>query len=89
MAVKENMTIRIDPQLKEDASELFEALGLNLSIATALFYRQALRCHGIPFDIKIDVPNEKTIETMTKAENNEDIYGPYDNLDDLWESLNA
>lgn len=89
MATKENMTIRIDPDLKREASILFDELGLNLSIATALFYRQALRCHGIPFDIKLDTPNDITIETMTKAENNEDIYGPFDNTKDLWDSLDA
>lgn len=44
---KVNMTLRIDPDLKAKASKLFEALGLDLSTATGIFYRQALRCHGM------------------------------------------
>lgn len=55
---KVNMTLRIDPDLKAKASKLFEALGLDLSTATGIFYRQALRCHGLPFDVKIDEPND-------------------------------
>ncbi len=54
---KTNMTLRIEPQLKEQAAILFKDLGLDLSTATGLFYRQALRCHGLPFDVKLDVPN--------------------------------
>lgn len=53
---KENMTIRIDPELKEQATILFRSLGMDLSTATTIFYRQALRCRGIPFEIKLNPP---------------------------------
>lgn len=39
---KSNLTIRIEPQLKEEASTLFRSLGLDLSTATGIFHRQAL-----------------------------------------------
>lgn len=42
---KSNLTIRIEPALKKEASELFQTLGLDLSTATGMFYIQALRCH--------------------------------------------
>ena len=44
-----NMTLRMEPELKAKASELFQALGMDLSTATGIFYRQALRCRGLPF----------------------------------------
>ncbi|RKW42874.1 MAG: type II toxin-antitoxin system RelB/DinJ family antitoxin, partial [Lachnospiraceae bacterium] len=50
---KGNLTLRMDSELKSQASELFKALGLDLSTATGIFYRQALRCHGLPFEVKI------------------------------------
>lgn len=56
MANKVNLTLRIEPELRDQASELFQALGLDLSTATGLFYRQALRCHGLPFEVKLDGP---------------------------------
>ena len=68
------MTLRIDPDLKAKASKLFEALGLDLSTATGIFYRQALRCHGLPFDVKIDEPNDTTYAAMEAAEKEEDFY---------------
>ena len=71
---KVNMTLRIDPDLKAKASKLFEALGLDLSTATGIFYRQALRCHGLPFDVKIDEPNDTTYAAMEAAEKEEDLY---------------
>ena len=66
---KSNLTIRIEPQLKEEASTLFRSLGLDLSTATGIFYRQALRCHGLPFEVKLDEPNEITYKAMDDAEN--------------------
>ncbi len=86
---KVNMTLRIDPDLKAKASKLFEALGLDLSTATGIFYRQALRCHGLPFDVKIDEPNDTTYAAMEAAEKEEDLYGPFESVDELMEAMNA
>ena len=86
---KGNMTLRIEPELKEQAAALFKALGMDLSTATGIFYRQALRCHGLPFDVKIDEPNELTYAAMESAEKGEEIYGPFSSVSDLMEALNA
>lgn len=86
---KENMTIRMEPELKEQAAALFKALGLDLSTATGLFYRQALRYQGLPFDVRLDEPNELTYATMDAAEKDEDMYGPFDDVSSLMEALNA
>ena len=85
---KVNMTLRVEPKLKEQASELFKALGMDLSTATGIFYRQAIRCHGLPFEVKIEEPNEATYAAMEAAEN-DDVFGPFDSIDSLMEALNA
>lgn len=89
MANKENMTLRMEPELKAQASELFKSLGMDLSTATGIFYRQALRYHGIPFEIRLEEPNEITYAAMEAAENDEDMYGPFDTVEELMEALNA
>ena len=89
MAVKRNMTLRIDPELKEQAAALFNSLGLDLSTATGIFFRQALRCHGLPFEVKVDDPNETTYIALESAEKDEDMQGPFDNVSDLMKALNA
>ena len=43
-ATKGNMTLRMEPELKAQAAALFKSLGMDLSTATGIFYRQALRC---------------------------------------------
>lgn len=86
---KENMTLRMEPELKAQASALFKSLGMDLSTATGIFYRQALRCHGLPFEVKIDEPNETTYAAMDSAEKEEDVHGPFNSVSDLMEALNA
>ena len=54
MSKKENTTLRIEPELKERAAVLFRSLGMDLSTATWIFYIQALRCHGLPFEVKLN-----------------------------------
>lgn len=89
MANKENMTLRIEPELKAKASALFKSLGMDLSTATGVFYRQALRCHGLPFDVRLDEPNEVTYAAMKNAESGEDLSGPFDSVAEMMEALNA
>ena len=88
-ATKGNMTLRVEPELKAQAAALFKSLGMDLSTATGIFYRQALRYHGLPFEVKLDEPNEVTYEAMAAAENDEEMYGPFDSVADLMRALNA
>ena len=89
MANKENLTIRIETKLKAQAAALFKSLGMDLSTATGIFYRQALRYHGLPFEVRLDEPNETTYAAMESAEKDEDVYGPFDSVESLMEALNA
>lgn len=89
MANKENMTLRIEPELKTQAAALFKSLGMDLSTATGIFYRQALRYRGLPFEVRLDEPNDLTYAAMETAEKDEDMHGPFDSVEDLMEALNA
>jgi len=57
----------MDQALKERAESLFAELGMNLTTAFNIFVRQALRCGGIPFEIKTDRPNQETLAAMLEA----------------------
>jgi len=46
-----DVTISVDKVLKELAESAFEDIGMSLSSATNLFYRQVLRYGKIPFEI--------------------------------------
>ena len=55
-----NLNIRTDKAIKNQAEEIFNELGLNMTTAINMFLRTAIREHGIPFELKLEVPNETT-----------------------------
>ena len=63
-----NITVRMDTELKKQAEELFSELGLSMSAAMTVFLKQAVYEHGIPFEIRRDVPNEETLAAMREAD---------------------
>ena len=46
-----SLTIRLDEELKAEAEELFEDLGLNLTTAITCFFKKAIDVEGLPFSI--------------------------------------
>ena len=45
----ESIQVRVTPETKEKAREVFERHGLTLSAAVSLFIHQALMVDGLPF----------------------------------------
>jgi DNA-damage-inducible protein J len=54
-----NINIRIASDVKTQAQDIFSSLGLDMTTAINIFLRQAIRQHGIPFDISTE-PVKKT-----------------------------
>lgn len=54
MAETTNLNIRIDRDLKDEADQMFNALGMNLTTAITVFVRQAVRQRKIPFEVALD-----------------------------------
>jgi hypothetical protein len=48
------ITIKTDPNIKEQARAVLEALGLDLQTAGNLFYRQVVLRKGVPFALTTD-----------------------------------
>jgi DNA-damage-inducible protein J len=84
-----NVTFRVDDELKKQADALFSDLGMSLSTAFNVFLRQSVREQQIPFSISRNVPNAATLAAMDAAEKDEDMYGPFDSVEDFMEALNA
>ena len=84
-----NVTFQVDEDVKNAADALFNDLGMSLSMALNLFLRQSVRERGLPFMVSADTPNAVTLAAMDAAENDTDMYGPFDSVDALMEALNA
>ncbi len=62
-----NLNIRTDKNVKAEAERIFDALGLNMTTAVNIFLRQAIRENGIPFEVKLSIPNETTASAIKEG----------------------
>lgn len=84
-----NLNIRMDKKVKEDAEKIFGELGLNMTSAINIFLRASIRESGIPFALKLDIPNEETMRAIEEAKRIavDDSVETFDNMDDLRKAL--
>ncbi len=67
MSKTETIHIRIDSDLKENASCLLEQLGISTSEAIKIFLNQVVLSRGLPFEVKLPKYNEETELAMKEA----------------------
>lgn len=62
-----NLNTRTDKAIKDQAEEILNELGLNMTTAVNMFLRTAIREHGIPFELKLEVPNDTTAAAIEEG----------------------
>jgi addiction module antitoxin, relB/dinJ family len=62
-----NLNIRTEKAIKDQAESIFNELGINMTTAVNMFLRTAIREHGIPFELKLDVPNDSTAAAIEEG----------------------
>ncbi|WP_062551960.1 type II toxin-antitoxin system RelB/DinJ family antitoxin [Peptoniphilus phoceensis] len=84
-----NLNIRTDKEIKEAAEKIYSSLGLNMTTAINMFLRASIRERGIPFELKLDVPNDETIQAIEEGRMiaKDKSVRAYDNMDDLRKAL--
>ncbi len=65
MAKTQMIRARIEPDLKQQAEDVLEALGMTPTEAITLFYTQVKLHRGLPFVVRI--PNATTRKAMREA----------------------
>ncbi|MBO4623258.1 MAG: type II toxin-antitoxin system RelB/DinJ family antitoxin [Bacilli bacterium] len=55
------LQVRIDDELKNQATAIYSELGIDLSTAVRMFFKKSVLVGGIPFDTKI---NESTLKAI-------------------------
>jgi DNA-damage-inducible protein J len=79
-----SLTIRIDEDLKKEAESLFNKIGLNMSSAINIFFRQAIGAGAIPFELKAyDDYQLKIKRSMRQADEGRLITFTIDELEGL------
>ena len=59
--------IRIDADVKKEATALFSNLGLDMSSAVNLFLHQCVLRGGLPFAVEMPQYSQQTIDAMAEA----------------------
>ena len=65
-----SINVRIDQQLKINAEEILEQIGLTASDAVRILYKQVCLHHGLPFELKL--PSDETLEAIRELESGKD-----------------
>lgn len=59
--------IRIDKEVKKEANELFDDLGLDMSSAVNIFLRQCIMHDGLPFEVERPKYSASTLSAIEEA----------------------
>ncbi len=62
---------RIEPALKQHAEEVFHNLGMTVTQAITIFYKQVEMRNDLPFNVTI--PNEETLKTFKSTDSGNDL----------------
>ena len=87
---KVSTNITIDADVKEKAQELFEELGLDLSTAINILFKQSIMGNAIPFDDEREIPNAVTIAAMQETEEmikSPEKYKRYTDIDEMMRDI--
>jgi addiction module RelB/DinJ family antitoxin len=63
-----NVFARVEPEVKEQAEQILNQLGIPMSNAIGLFLRQIIMQRGIPFDMKLTGRKPVAMGALSKAE---------------------
>jgi DNA-damage-inducible protein J len=75
-----NLYARIEPELKNEAETILSGLGVPVSNAINMFYRQIVLHRGLPFAVQFPARHIPNIATMTDAELDAEVSRGFDDI---------
>ncbi|HBP37351.1 MAG TPA: type II toxin-antitoxin system antitoxin, RelB/DinJ family [Clostridiales bacterium] len=73
MARSSNIFARVEPEIKEQAEQVLDQLGIPMSNAIGLFLRQVVMQRGIPFEMKLPKSHPLAVSSLSEAQFNAEI----------------
>ncbi len=75
-----NLYARIEPKLKNEAETILGGLGVPVSSAINMFYRQIVIHRGLPFAVQFPARRMPSSATMTDAELDAEVSQGFDDI---------
>ena len=89
MSTTSAINVNVPTEVKIEATNLFNSLGISMSTAINMFLKKSIYEQGIPFELK-QRPNKEVIDALKEVDdiesgktNNKGYHNMYDLLDDL------
>jgi DNA-damage-inducible protein J len=76
---------RLTPEIKEEAEGILKNLGISISAAYEMFYRQIIANDGLPFEMRI--PNRETRQAMIDSRTG--VGKSYNSVEEMFEDLDG
>ncbi len=86
------INVNVPADIKEEATNLFNNLGLNMSTAINIFLKRAIYERGIPFEVKEPTPSKDFLDVLQELnymENHPEEYKKFTSVKELMEDLNS
>ena len=90
MSKTTSMNIRIEPDLKKQVEEILTDLGMNISDAITIYFKQIVLTDSIPLQIKRPKFNKETLEAIKEADEimkHPEDYKSYNNVYEMIEEI--
>ena len=82
------LQVRVDDELKNQASAIFEQMGLDLSTAVRMFLKRAVAVEGFPFEMMLNESGLRLHKLMTELQkHSEEIGNSEMTLDEINEEI--
>lgn len=86
------INVNVPADVKEEATILFNNLGINMSTAINMFLKKAIYERGIPFEVKEPTPNEyfsSALQELDYMQKHPEEYKSFNSVKDLMKDLNS
>ena len=80
MAKTANLFVRIEPDVKEQAESILSTLGIPVSNAINMFYKQIILQQGLPFAVKLPTAPAPDVQSLTAQELQQELEKGYADL---------
>ena len=86
------ININVPSNVKEEANELFNSLGFNMSTAINMFLTKCVKTSSIPFKIEEPKPSKELVKALKEVNymmKHPDKYKKYNSVEELFEDLDS
>ena len=78
------LQVRIDEELKTQATMVYESLGIDLSTAIRMFLKKSVAVNGVPFELKNDSSLDKAMAAVNSMrERSKELHNDEMDLDEI------